>query len=644
MKILKTQIVFFLISIVWVGINHIHAQSLYPGQSTPKMKVNLKVPLKAYAFDLKNIKLLDSPFKENQKRDAEWLSSLDNNLLLLSFRITAGMPPQISNNDGSKTLGGWEALHVELRGHTMGHVLSALALMDASTGDHSFKKKGAELVTELAKVQKAMDRGGYLSAFPEELVDRAIEEKPVWAPWYTLHKIVAGLIDQYLYSDNEESLQVAMKMGDWAFTKLSKLDQSGLDKMLRTEYGGMGEPFYNLYALTGEMKYKNLAEMFYRKEVLDPLSEGKDQLKGYHANTFIPIVTVEARGYELTACEKQKNTAVFFWQTVIDHHTFAIGGNSNREHFFAPDNLSQNLSRHSMESCNTYNMLKLTNHLFTWTGDIKYADYYEQALYNHILGTQCPETGMTCYYMSHEPGTFKVYSTKNHSFWCCTGTGFENHAKYGEAIYFHDNDGVYVNLFIPSVLDWKEKGLKVRQETTYPESDKTKLIIETTPSNAFTIRVRYPSWAKSGALVTINGKKQSIKNKPGSYIELSRKWQTGDVIEIQYPMQLHLVFANDNSNLAAIAYGPIVLAGAMGTENMDSPYAEEQWHGVNFKVPQGLVTSIQTKGENVAKWIKPVGDEPLTFEVTNQPGGNIKLVPYYRMHHQRYVVYWTLNK
>ena len=635
---MKQKISVLFLVILLSGWNQVMAQSFYPGQSQSKIKVEMSIPLKTYAFDLNNIVLLDSPFKENQKREEKWLRSLDDNLLLLGFRVNAGLNPNIGST--ATVMGGWESLHVELRGHTMGHVLSALALMYASTNDDFYKNKGAFLIAELAKIQDKM--GGYLSAFPPELINRAIDSN-VWAPWYTLHKIMAGLVDQYLYAGNEQALQVALKMGDWSYTKLSELNQSQLNSMLIREHGGIAEPFYNLYALTGERKYINLAEMFYRGEWLDPLAGEQDNLKGNHANSFIPMIISEARGYELTGNEKQRKIAEFFWKNVVEHYTFAIGGNSNNEHFFTPGEISKNLERHSTESCNTYNMLKLTNHLYAWTGDSKYVDYYEQALYNHILASQDPEKGMVCYFMPHQPGGYKVYCTDNNSFWCCTGTGFENHAKYGEAIYFHDNNSLYINLFIPSVLNWEEKGVKVRQETDYPKSDKIRLIVEAANGKQFPIHVRYPSWAKSGATVSINGKKQPIKAKPGSYIELNQNWQAGDIIEVIYPMQLRLAPANDNHNVAAIAYGPVVLAGAMGTEGMNSPYVRDQWD-VNFNIPENLVNTIFTDGKAVSQWVKPVsGGEPLTFEIVDQPGNNIKLIPYYQMHHQRYVLYWNLE-
>lgn len=368
-------------------------------------------------------------------------------------------------------------------------------------------------------------------------------------------------------------------------------------------------------------------------------------MNGRHATTFIPIIIAEARGHELTGGARQKKISEFFWQTVIDHYTFAIGGIADREHFFAPDNLSAHMTARSVESCMTYYMLKLSKHLFAWSGDVKYADYYERALYNHILASQDPVTGGMCYYMSHKPGQFKVYGTQYDSFWCCMGTGIENHSKYGEAIYFHDDDGLYVNLFIPSVLNWKEKGVKVRQETTYPNSDKTRLTVESTNGKEFPIRVRHPSWAVSGVTLTINGNQHPVNDKPGSYIELNRKWQKDDVIEVTYPMSLRLVPANDNPNLAAIAYGPIVLAGAMGKDGIKEPYVK--WHSEleNYKVPDDLVTTIRTHGEEVSKWVKPVaGAEPLTFKVVNQSSSkSIKLIPYNRLSHQRYVIYWNLD-
>lgn len=615
------------------------AQSHYPGQHANKIVIADKAPMKVQSFDLRDVKLLDSPFLENQKREAKWLISVDNKRLLHTFRLNAGIPSK------AKPLGGWEEPTVELRGHSTGHVLSGLALMFASTGEEIFKLKGDSLVAELKKVQDALDQNGYLSAFPQHFINRAIHEGRVWAPWYTLHKIYAGLLDMYLHCDNQMALEVVKKMGDWAYLKLSGLDQSQLDKMLMTEFGGMSEVMYNLYSLTGEEKYLKTARMFYHRIQLDPLAIQNDVLQKRHANTYIPKIIGEARAYEFSGDEKQKQISEFFWNTVIQHHTYATGGNSDNELFFAPDSLSKHLSHRTTETCNTYNMLKLTDHLFCWTAEVKYADYYEQALYNHILGSQDPESGMVCYFMPLKSGYFKVYSTKEDSWWCCVGTGFENHAKYGEAIYFHDKKNIYVNLFIPSEVTWREKGIQIRQETRYPEKESSKLTILATTGENFALQLRYPGWATTGMKIKINGTNQAFKNLAGSYITLERKWKKGDVIEFSIPMPVRMIPANDNPNLAAIAYGPIVLAGLMGKEGMHAPapYAEDQDDLAKFPIPATIKTTLYTDGKRLTDILHRVdGKALLTFEIKDAHQERATLVPYYQIHDERYVVYWNM--
>ena len=424
--------------------------SQYVGQFSSDQTIQPRIQVKAYSFDLRDVKLLNSRFKDNMERDGKWLLSIDNNRLLHSWRVNAGM------RTNAKPLGGWEGLDVELRGHTLGHVLSGLSLMYASTGDTAYKNKADSLVSALAEIQQVLNEGGYLSAFPQNLVNRAIEGKPVWAPWYTLHKIMAGLIDMYQYAGNKQALDVVEKMSDWAYHKLENLSQEQLAVMLKTEFGGMIESAYNLYSITGNENDKKLAGFFYDHRVLDPLAEKEDKLAKFHANTQIPKIIGEARGYELTGDVNEKTIADFFWQTVIDHHTYVTGGNSDYEFFFTPDQISKHISRATTETCNTYNMLKLTRHLFTWTADEKYADYYERALYNHILASQEQETGMVTYFLPYTPGSFKTYSDKYNSFWCCVGTGFENHAKYGEGIYYH-NDKWYLCKSFYSIRAYMER-------------------------------------------------------------------------------------------------------------------------------------------------------------------------------------------
>ena len=613
--------------------------SQYVGQFSSVQTVKPQIQIKAYSFDLSDIKLLDSRFKENMERDGKWLLSIDNKRLLHSWQVNAGMATN------GRSFGGWEGLDVELRGHSLGHVLSGLALMYASTGEIAYKSKADSLVSALAEIQKVLNQGGYLSAFPQNLVNRVIEGKPVWAPWYTLHKVMEGLIDMYQYAGNKQALDIAIKMSDWAYHKLENLSTEQLAIMHKTEFGGMMEAAYNLYSITGNVNDKKLAECFYHHSILDPLAQKEDKLAGNHANTQIPKIIGEARGYELTGNERERNIAEFFWQTVIDHHTYVTGGNSDHEFFFEPDQISKHVSPATTESCNTYNMLKLTRHLFTWTADPKYADYYEQALYNHILASQDPETGMVMYFLSYKPGTFKTYCTKENSFWCCVGTGFENHAKYGEGIYYHDDKGIYVNLFIPSELTWKEKGIKLKQQTGYPEEATTHLTIQEIKDGNVPLYIRYPSWATSGAAVKINGRNVKISQKPGSYIVLKKTWKTGDKIDITYPMSLHLIATNDNPNMAAVVYGPIVLAGDLGTEGIESPapYGKDQLDFRNTAVPDNIVTTLNINGKKLNDWLIPVNGKQLVFKTTGVASKEITMIPYYQIDKQRYIIYWNMK-
>ncbi len=624
-----------------------YAQSHYPGQHAGKFAIEDKLIAKLYSFDLQDVKLLNSRFKKNMEREQQWLMLIGVNRLLHSFRTNAGVFSATEGGyDAGLKLAGWESLDCELRGHTTGHILSGLALMYASTGESKYKLRGDSIVAGLAVVQDALNQDGYLGAYSQGLIDRNIAGKPVWAPWYTLHKIFSGLIDQYLYCNNQQALNVATKMADWAYRKLQPVNAAQRTKMLRNEFGGVNESFYNLYAITGKKEYKWLGDFFYHNETLDPLKEGKDILDTKHANTYIPKLLGLTREYELEGTGDADSVAAFFWNTVINHHSFATGSNSDKEHFFKPDNQSAHLTGFTGESCNTYNMLKLTRHLFSHSGDIKYAEYYEKALYNHILGQQDPATGMIAYFLPMLPGAHKVYSTPDSSFWCCVGSGFENQAKYGEAIYYHSKNDLYINLFIPSELDWKEKGIRLIQQTNFPESGKLQFKIESTAANTFGVNVRFPSWATAGATVKVNGKKISVKNLPGSYIAINRKWSNEDFIEVDFPMTLRIISTNDNPNKAAIAYGPIVLAGEMGTEGFkgrepySNPLLHNDYYTYNYSVPAGIVTSLQLDKSKLNDAIKSVAGQLLTFKTVKE---GIVLRPLYDIHRERYVVYWEIK-
>ena len=640
---------FFGIGLLLLASIASNAQSVYPGQHVDKLKLPLQGAVKVYAFNLQDVKLLPSVFTQNRDRTAKWMMALPVNSLLQSFRNTSGTYSALEGGYSTvRKLAGWESLDCDLRGHTTGHILSALAYMYASSGDMQYKVKGDSIVNGLAEVQQTYSQNGsvgYISAYGEGLIDRNIAGKSVWAPWYTLHKIYAGLIDQYLYSNNSKALEIMKGAAEWAYEKLSPLNEVQRKTMLRNEFGGVNEAFYNLYAITGEQKHKWLAEFFYHEAVLNPLADHQDDLAFKHANTFIPKLIGEARNYELHADQASKDKVQFFWQAVTQHQTYATGGNSHKEKFIPADSISKYLTGYTQETCNTNNMLKLTRHMFTWDPNPVYADFYERALYNHILGQQDPETGMVAYFLPLLPGAHKVYSTPDASFWCCVGTGFENHVKYNEGIYYHDNQGMYVNLFIPSVVQWKEKGFTLTQESNFPAAEQVSFTIQTEKTVNLPLHLRYPYWA-SGVEVKVNGKKVAIKQQASSYITLERTWKTGDKIEVNYPMHLHLAAANDNPQKAAVMYGPFVLAGMMGSEGMQAPapFSNPKLHNdyytYDYHVPQDLQTSLKVNKKNLASGIKKADQNALIF--IDEVSG-VKFAPIYGIHHQRYVVYWDLK-
>lgn len=614
------------------------AQSAYPGQHAGKFTVETSAPLKAEAFDLADVRLLPSRFRDNMERDSAWMTSIDVNRLVHSFRTCAGV---YAGREGGymtvKKYGGWESPDCELRGHTTGHLLSAYALMYAATGSEIFKLKGDSVTTALAEVQDALGNG-YLSAFPEELINRNIRGKSVWAPWYTLHKLFSGLIDQYLYAGNDEALKIVTRMGDWAWNKLSPLSEETRRLMIRNEFGGINESFYNLYAITGNEKYRTLAEFFYHNDVIDPLKESRDDLGTKHTNTFIPKVIAEIRNHELTGDKTSRDLSEFFWHTMIDRHTFAPGCSSQKEHFFDTSKFSQFLNGYTGETCCTYNMLKLSRHLFCLTADPKVADYYERALYNHILGQQDPGSGMVCYFLPLLNGAYKVYSTPENSFWCCVGSSFESNAKYGEAIYYHNDDELYVNLFIPSTLTWRDKGMTVTQTTRFPEEGNVSLTIDASSPVSATLKLRCPSWS-GRPVVKVNGKKVKNNGRAGSYIDLKRTWRKGDKVEVTYPMSLTVETAPDDPSRGALLYGPVVLAGERGTEGMASPAPfsnpalYNDYYTYNYNIPDGIATSINPA---------TVRRDGETLKFTTPDGDSLR--PLYDIHRQRYVVYWNLTK
>lgn len=604
-------------------------------------QVTLKADIKAFPFPLTRIRLLAGPFRDAQELNRRYLLSLDEDRLLHCFLLTAGRPSSTS------PYGGWEELEKahndELRGHSLGHYLSACALMYAATGDPGLKAKADAIVAELGECQDALGDRGYLSAFPEEHFDRVESMRKVWAPYYTIHKIIAGLLDWHEYGRNARSLEIAEKMAGWIKLRTDRSDERHMQRVLEsTEQGGMVEVLANLYSLTGKPEHLTLARRFEEQRNLIPLLNHQDQLKGKHVNSFIPQIIGTARVYELTGERGLHTIASFFWNQVTRARIFATGGMSNHERWGNdPYVLAPELGTNNNESCCTYNMLKLSRQLFCWGASPEVADYYERALLNGMLSTQNPVDGMTMYHQAMRSGFYKTYQSPENSFWCCTGSGMESHAKYGDSIYFHDDAGLYVNLFIASELDWREKGVKVRQETRFPEEQGTTLLISTQKPTEFALRIRIPSWVAPGGGIRLNGRRIEAFAGPGSYLILKRVWKTGDRIEVSLPMSLRLERLPDDPQTAAVFFGPTLLAGELGREGLTEEMVVNQYAPTGDPV---AVPTFSVAHDDPNTWIEPSGSGPLSFRTVGvgRPH-DVTLIPFYRLYDQRYAVYWKIE-
>ena len=600
--------------------------------------VEPRVQIQAEPFDLKDVRLLEGPFRDAMLRDQAYLLSLEPERLLHAFRLNVGLP------SAALPYGGWEEPKCEVRGHSLGHYLSACALMYASTGDEPLKDRVERIVAVLAQCQELSPRAGftagYLSAFPESFFDRVESRQPVWAPWYTLHKVYAGLLDAYQLCGNPQALQVLTKAADWVKSRMDRLTPDQIQGMLGAEHGGMNEVLANLYAATGNPEHLRLARAFDHKIVFDPLAAGQDKLDGLHANTQIPKFIGAAREYEMTGEERYRKIASFAWERVALHRSYVIGGHSDREHFFPTNDFASHLATDTCETCNTYNMLKLTRHLFAWEPSARTMDFYERALYNHILASQDPQTGLFVYFPPLKPGHFKTYSTATNSFWCCVGTGMENHAKYADTIYFHDEGSLYVNLFIPSEVSWKEHHLVVRQETKFPAQNTTRLTIKCEDPLEGAVRIRHPAWATSLA-ISVNGQKEALASTPGSYAVIQREWKNGDVVEIRFAMALRTEELPGTPDTLAFLYGPIVLAGELGGNGLPNLYVRSQSDLSHVPTPEAPV--LVCGAHDVLQHVEAVPGEPLHFRTRGlgRPR-DFSLIPFHLMHHQRYSVYWKV--
>ncbi|WP_208420101.1 glycoside hydrolase family 127 protein [Paraflavitalea devenefica] len=602
------------------------------------------------------VRLLDGPFKEAQQTDKRYMLSLDPDRLLAPFRREAGLPAKAAS------YGNWE--NTGLDGHIGGHYLSALSLMYASTGEERVKQRLDYMIDQLEQCQQA-NGDGYIGGIPGgkamwaavaagKIDAGAFSLNQKWVPLYNIHKLYAGLYDAWAIAGNQKAKTLLLKLCDWCVKLTANLSDEQIQQMLRSEHGGLNEVFADVAAATGDQRYLALARRFSDRHILDPLLQQKDMLTGMHANTQIPKVIGYKRIAEVAQDTAWARAADFFWNTVVRHRTVSIGGNSVREHFHPASDFSSMVeSREGPETCNSYNMLKLTRHLFLTRPSNTYMDYYERTLYNHILSSQSP-TGGFVYFTPMRPQHYRVYSQPQEGFWCCVGSGLENHGKYGELIYAHTNNDLYINLFIHSTLEWKEKGLKLTQETAFPFEDKSQIRLSLAKPARFTVYVRNPSWVTPGTMrVYVNKKQVAIRPDGGSYIAINRLWKSNDIISIHPPQHTEVERLPDSSQWVSFVRGPIVLAAATDTAGLDGLFADGSRMGHvagGPLVPQDEAPLIVGESNNMASALLPYTKNLTTLSFTApalfyQPKyKKLVLRPFFRVHNSRYVIYFPYTR
>ena len=621
-------------------------------------------------FSLQDVKLLSSPFLQAQQTDLHYILALDPDRLSAPFLREAGLTSKAPSYTN------WE--NTGLDGHIGGHYLSALSMMYAATGDTVIYHRLNYMLNELHRAQQAVGTGfiggtpGSLQLWKEikagDIRAGGFSLNGKWVPLYNIHKTYAGLRDAYLYAHSDLARQMLIDLTDWMIDITSGLSDNQMQDMLRSEHGGLNETFADVAEITGDKKYLELARRFSHKVILDPLIKNEDRLNGMHANTQIPKVIGHKRVAEVSKNDKDWNHAAewdhaarFFWNTVVNHRSVCIGGNSVREHFHPSDNFTSMLNDvQGPETCNTYNMLRLTKMLYQNSGDVdnsnqpdpRYVDYYERALYNHILSSQEPDKGGFVYFTPMRPGHYRVYSQPETSMWCCVGSGLENHTKYGEFIYAHQQDTLYVNLFIPSQLNWKEQGVTLTQETLFPDDEKVTLRIDKAAKKNLTLMIRIPEWAgnSKGYEITINGKKHlsDIQAGTSTYLPLRRKWKKGDVITFHLPMKVSLEQIPDKKDYYAFLYGPIVLATSTGTENLDGIYADDSRGGHiahGRQKPLQEVPMLIGNPDSIRHSLHKLSGSKLAFSYDGnvypaQKSKSLELIPFFRLHNSRYAVYF----
>ncbi|MEO8541652.1 MAG: beta-L-arabinofuranosidase domain-containing protein [bacterium] len=613
-----------------------------PAAGDPFIQVDSEDNFAPRYFPLRDVRLGPGPFLDAQKLDESYLLALEPDRMLHNFRVNAGLKPKAA------VYGGWESVEpwiwIRCHGHTLGHYLTAASCMHESTGDARFADRVDYIVAELAECQSKT--AGWLSAFPDgiEPLTHSLSGKEFpGVPWYTVHKVLAGLRDAHVHRGSKQAFDIWLTFTDWIDAVTREVPVADFQKMLDREHGGMNEVCADLFAITRKPAHLALAQRFCHMALLEPLARGEDALDGLHANTQIPKVVGFDRIDQLSEAPRFRSAADFFWNTVVKQRSYATGGHGDLEHFFPKGEFAKRLdSAKTMETCCTHNMMRLTRALYGRNAAVAYIDYYERALLNGILASQDPESGMNSYFQSTRPGYVRLYHTPFDSFWCCTGSGMENHARYGETIFAHDRNNLIVNLFISATLDWRETGFTVTQETRFPDADTTRLVFKGRKTQKLKVRLRQPSWCEV-MTVSVNGRRVATARQPGSYHLLERKFGSGDAIEVHMPMTLRLEPLPNAPDFAALLYGPIVLAGRLGAAGLTQ--------GSQIIVNERESGKMLNEKVEIPRWDRPLAElipntartDPQTLHFTTRGfagGKEVELLPWFRMTHERYNLYW----
>ena len=602
-------------------------------------------------FKLSDVTLKDETFLHAQNLNKRYLLALDADRLLAPYLREAGLQPKKQNYSN------WE--NTGLDGHIGGHYVTALALMYASSGDQTIYQRLDYVLKELKQCQDNLGTG-YIGGVPgsKQLWDEVkngrikaggFDLNSRWVPLYNIHKIYAGLRDAYYFAGREDAKRMLIKLTDWAVDLVSGLSEAQIQDMLRSEHGGLNEIFADVAVISGDARFLKLAEQFTHQYIVNPLVNQKDELTGKHANTQIPKIIGAKRIADIEGRKDWNAAARFFWETVVRARSVAIGGNSASEHFHPSNDFSNMMTNiEGPETCNTYNMMKLSTQFFQSDGDSKFVDYYERALYNHILSSQHPEHGGLVYFTSMRPSHYRVYSQPETSFWCCVGSGIENHSKYGEFIYAHRNKDLFVNLFISSELNWKEKGLQIIQQSTLPAEGNTTLIFKTKKSVSLALKIRNPNWvAKNAVSLKVNGKATEVIKDTQGYLVVDRKWKNDDKLEVSFGLEVNVEQLPDHSEYYSFRYGPLVLAAKTDTTRMIGLLADDSRGGHIAKgdqVPLTEIPHLVTSTVSLADQVELISAKELRFRLKSLQVKNentqMELMPFYQLHDSRYMLYW----